>query len=211
MDHRQHKVRTIENKIAEIRDSLKNALKESNTDLKAISERREELMHGREDVETSTQNAIEQMRQQLNDVTAKLSSVYHTQVTKVKETKGSQLLQFNEETDKLRKLDQKKKTFSDHVEMLLDQPVTEGFVNQAKSILQEKPDEQFDFFSDTRKWWRKRVYEPPEVHSDQLYDYVEKLLGHFKEESAQEERIGRIDNPKINEDLADSPDTNIIH
>ena len=181
--HRQHKVIDLEDKIAEIRDNLEDALKEAKADMKAITKRAKELIKGQADVEKSTQEATEQMRHQLNDITGILASAYSKQVTIMKDTKRKQLVRFNKEADLLSKMGQKKKNFSDHVQTLLDQQPTDGFVNLAKTVLQKKSTEHCELCTD--KWWERSVYQPPEFDKDEFLDYAERnLLGHFKVELA---------------------------
>ena len=181
--HRQHKVIDLEDKIAEIRDNLEDALKETKTDMTAITKRGKELIKGQADVENSTQEATEQMRHQPNDITGILASAYSKQVTIMKDAKRKQLVRFNEEADLLNKIGQKKKNFSDLVQTLLDQQPTDGFVNQAKTVLRKKSTEHCELCTD--KWWERSVYQPPKFDRNKFLNYAERnLLGHFKAELA---------------------------
>ena len=191
--HQDHKVLSMEYKNAEIKKRLKDKLKTSKRDVDEMTKRQEELSNAQEELEACTQKAIKEMRHQLNEVTANLASMFSKEVSRVKETKRKQVLQFGSESAFLQKMIKRMEKLQDRIGVILENSMTGFSVEQAKDLLRDDFTERYvSAPADGNKWWQKRIYEAPDFEFSNFLDYAEKhLIGHFNIESSagQEDRI----------------------
>ena len=177
--HRDHKVISLQAKVAQLKEKLQRVLANATSEKQAIRNRQTTLRKAQEDIEGSTQEVVAQMRYQLAEVTRQLSAISSKQMTVIQEAKRKRLLKFNEELFELQKLNQQRTNIQESANRLLEQPPTAGFINQANQFLLNEPTQPFQETQDGEEWWKKVLYKPVNVHSEEFLNYVEDhILGH---------------------------------
>ena len=168
-------------KANQVKKKLQSIQEETTTEKDMLFKKKEVLMKGQEDVETSIQKATEQMRQQLNEVDTLLSQIYSKQKTIIEDAKRKQLRKFREEIDKLEKLIQQRTNHCEKIRQVLMQPAGASFLQQANILLLHDSPQRVNITEETETWWKKTLYKRPFLDNEEISIHLEnKILGYFR-------------------------------
>ena len=189
--HLTHPFVQITQKYQEMISSLTVLLKNCSAQKENIQHQLLDILNNKSDIETSTQMAIEEMKQQRLSVEEEVSKSYAEQIHKINQVKEKELTEFNTRVIDLRQHDQKRQDIEEYAANVLEIARTPDFITEASNFLtfnhltgvpakEEKIRDQMLYRHPTFR----QMQDPEEQRL-----YVEdKILGYFATEDEEHQR-----------------------
>ena len=133
--HRNHKITALQIKVQETEEKLKYFLSEGEHQEQVVQRRSSTVKKRQEDVKNSSDNAIQQINDQLEYLKAELSKVCEDEEAKMNDSQQAQLVQLEDEASKLQSCGEHWEHLETTARDLLSQSNTLDFITKACEFL----------------------------------------------------------------------------